>query len=99
MWITTHFCVLDGKLNDLIFSLSPPILQENCIKFLLLESYFSLDMLNFGQMVVVMGVSTAASGRNGGDRGDGGGGEHGGSENGVIVVVMLMVLVGMTLVW
>lgn len=49
-------CPCSGKLSDLILLLSPPTLQENCIEFLLLESYFSLDILNFGQVVVVLVV-------------------------------------------
>jgi hypothetical protein len=55
-----------------------------------LEFYFSLDMLNFGQMVVVMLVSTAGGGENGGDSSDSSGGERGGIENGVIAVAVMV---------
>lgn len=84
-------CPSLGNLSDLIFLLSPPIFKENCVEFPLLESYFSLDMLSFGQMVVVMVGSTAA--------GDSRGGEDGGSKNGVITVVTVMLLVVITLIW
>ena len=47
-------------------------------------------MLKFGQMVVMMLVSTAGGGENGGDSSDSSDGERGGIENGVIAVAVMV---------
>lgn len=50
-------CVFEfGKLSDLIFLVSLPTFQENCLEFLLLVFYSFLGIFHFRQMAVVMVV-------------------------------------------